>query len=128
MQEDIQGSNGLVWYPKLDEIIGYTNYFYPVSFRPSSMEQMLYPPKFKKTGLVEAYYEGVSKLEDPEMETPYILAIRMEPGGTIWMMYKASMYDGEGGIFITTEDGTFVLEPIRNYFAKRVGEYSMEMA
>lgn len=36
-------------------------------------------------------------------------------GGRIWFVYPEDYYEGLGGIFVTTDDGGYVIEPMEHY-------------
>jgi hypothetical protein len=116
LREASDMSEELLYSPLLDNEHGLYTKFYCVHVDPKSLSLSILcnGKKFAKTRLYEDFLIGEALSNGDE----YALALHLSEND-IYVMYRAELYEGYGGIFIKTVDGEFVLEPIGNYLRAR---------
>ena len=117
LREASDMSEELLYSPLLDNEHGLYTRFYCVHVEPKSLSLSILcnGKKFTNTYLYEEFLigEGIANGDDG-----YVLALHLSEND-VYVMYRAELYDGFGGIFLKTIDGDFVVEPIGNYLRAR---------
>lgn len=112
LKESTEMEPDVLYYPLLDEV-GFYRLIYAGHYSKVVLSNLWDGKKFVKSGLYESIVEA-ENLVPSKRTNDIIVALHLD-GGRIWFVYRADSYEGLGGIFVQTEEGGFIIEPMEHY-------------
>lgn len=116
LKESTEMEQDVLYYPILEQYNFY-NLIYAGHYEKVALDNMWIGEKFIKSGLYDSIISAREQVPRSRA-MDVILAVYLQDK-RIWFIYEVDedAYDGIGGIFVKTEEGNFVIEPLEHFMS-----------